>query len=172
MVPGTIYNIELELDDIANTFKVGNQLRLIITSSNYPRYNRNMNTGGEIHPNNNYDTLVNPLIATNSVYLNSNYPSKIVLPLGINSPLGTTANINVKFPVLFPNPTSNSFQLTGVNYNANVDIYSSTGILVQHITSYQENEKIDVNHLKTGIYIIRIRLNNGNIQTKKLIISE
>jgi predicted acyl esterase len=172
MVPGTIYNIELELDDIANTFKVGNQLRLIITSSNYPRYNRNMNTGGEMHPNNNYDTLVNPLIATNSVYLNSNYPSKIVLPLGINSPLGITANINVEFPVLFPNPTSNSFQLTGVNYNANVDIYSSTGILVQHITSYQENEKIDVNHLKTGIYIIRIRLNNGNIQTKKLIISE
>ena len=172
MVPGTIYNIQIELDDIANTFKAGNQLRLIITSSNYPRYNRNMNTGAEMHPNNNYDTLVAPLIATNYIYLNSNFSSKITLPLGFNSPIGISENGNNELPVLYPNPTTNSFQLNDVPYKSDVDIYNSTGVLVHHIAFYRENETIDVSNLEAGVYFVRILLNSGAVQTKKLIISK
>jgi predicted acyl esterase len=51
-------------------FLPDHQLRLIVSSSNYPRYNRNMNTGGEMYPNDNIDTLVNPNIAENTLYFN------------------------------------------------------------------------------------------------------
>ena len=172
MVPGTIYNIKIVLDDIANTFKAGNQLRLIITSSNYPRYNRNMNTGGEVHPNNNYDTLVNPLIASNTVYLNSDYPSKIILPSGINNPLSLAHNQTPSAPALFPNPTHTSFQLIGIEPKSDVLIYNMNGQLIRTINSYQEGEKIDVSALKNGVYLVRSQQYNGATQVRKLIIAQ
>ena len=81
LVPGTIYPITIELPDLAHTFMPGHQIRLNISSSNYPRFNRNMNTGGEMYPNGNGDTLVNPIIAHNTIHLNTNSPSQIILPI-------------------------------------------------------------------------------------------
>ncbi|MDG1333988.1 MAG: CocE/NonD family hydrolase [Crocinitomicaceae bacterium] len=173
MVPGTIYNIELELDDIANTFKAGHQVRLIITSSNYPRFNRNMNTGGEMHPNGNYDTLVNPLVATNTVFLNATHPSKIILPTGVNNPLMVAENPELESLEIFPNPTNSFIQLNGVEFNgkAHVDIYSVSGSLVHSAPLSHQDEKVSVNHLKEGMYILHLQLNNGETRTKRFVVS-
>ena len=71
IIPGTIYNCDIKLPNTAITFLAGHKIRVDITSSNYPRFNRNMNTGGALYPGNNLDTLVNPVIASNTVYTNS-----------------------------------------------------------------------------------------------------
>ncbi len=43
--PGEIYEIEIGLSGTANTFQVGHRIRLEISSSNFPWYDRNLNTG-------------------------------------------------------------------------------------------------------------------------------
>ena len=43
--PGRVYEIDIELSGTANTFEAGHRIRLEISSSNFPWYDRNLNTG-------------------------------------------------------------------------------------------------------------------------------
>ena len=45
ITPGQIYKYSIDLWATSNVFKAGHQLRLYISSSNFPRFNRNLNTG-------------------------------------------------------------------------------------------------------------------------------
>ena len=60
---------------IANVFGVGHRIRLEVSSSNFPRYDRNLNTGGD-----NYDES-EPVVARNAVHHSAEHPSRIVLPV-------------------------------------------------------------------------------------------
>jgi uncharacterized protein len=75
MEPGRIYKVTFQPIDFSNYFSPGHRLRLEISSSNFPRFDRNLNTGG-----NNYDET-NFVIAHNSVHHSSGYPSKITVPV-------------------------------------------------------------------------------------------
>jgi uncharacterized protein len=46
--PGKIYELRIDLAATANTFRAGHRIRLEVSSSNFPWYDRNLNTGG--HP--------------------------------------------------------------------------------------------------------------------------
>ena len=59
----------------ANTFLKGHRIRLEISSSNFPRYDRNLNTGG-----NNFDES-EPRRAQNTVHHSPEYRSRITLPV-------------------------------------------------------------------------------------------
>jgi uncharacterized protein len=59
----------------SNYFEKGHKIRIEISSSNFPRFDRNMNTGG-----NNYDE-VNGIIANNSIHHSAKFPSSISLPM-------------------------------------------------------------------------------------------
>jgi putative CocE/NonD family hydrolase len=48
MEPGTVYEITVDMTATANVFLPGHRIRLDISSSNFPRYDRNTNTGGVI----------------------------------------------------------------------------------------------------------------------------
>ena len=48
MNPGQIYEISVDLWATSNVFLSGHSLRLEISSSNFPRFDRNLNTGEEI----------------------------------------------------------------------------------------------------------------------------
>ena len=69
--------VELPLGplSVANVFGVGHRIRLEVSSSNFPRYDRNLNTGG-----NNYDES-EPAVARNAVHHSELRPSRIVLPV-------------------------------------------------------------------------------------------
>ncbi len=75
MEPGEIYEIRVELSELFFTFPAGHRLRIDITSSNYPRFDRNLNNGGEMYAPG--DTL----IATNLCYHEEAYPSRLLLPV-------------------------------------------------------------------------------------------
>ena len=70
-----VYKLDLTPMSTSNYFKKGHQIRIEISSSNFPRFARNLNTGG-----NNFDEKVG-LIAKNKVHHSSNYPSQIKLPI-------------------------------------------------------------------------------------------
>ena len=73
MEPGKVYKVTLQPLNTSNYFDVGHQLRIEISSSNFPRFDRNLNTGGT-----NYDEEKG-VIAHNAVHHSKQYPSQIVL---------------------------------------------------------------------------------------------
>ena len=70
-----VYEIELGPLSTANVFKAGHRVRIEVSSSNFPRYDRNLNTGG-----NNYDESEG-VTAHNTLHHSADYPSQIVLPV-------------------------------------------------------------------------------------------
>jgi putative CocE/NonD family hydrolase len=77
MEPGNIYELHIDLMATSNVFKEGHRIRLDISSSNFPRFDRNTNTGGTIATESEKDFVQ----AVNRVYHDSTYPSHLVLPI-------------------------------------------------------------------------------------------
>jgi len=75
MEPGKVYKITLPNMMTAIRFPKGHRIRLDIASSNFPLYERNLNTGG-----NNYDETA-WVIAQNSIHHGKQYPSYVSLPV-------------------------------------------------------------------------------------------
>jgi len=73
MEPGKVYPVTLQPMTTSNWFETGHRIRIEVSSSNFPRFDRNLNTGG-----NNYDETEG-LVARNSVHHSRQYPSKITL---------------------------------------------------------------------------------------------
>ncbi|KAA1188413.1 CocE/NonD family hydrolase [Pseudohalioglobus sediminis] len=78
MTPGDIYVADIDLHTTANTFKAGHRIRVEVSSSNYPRLERNLNTGG-----NNYDET-RYISARNRLLLGGQYASYIDLPINVS----------------------------------------------------------------------------------------
>jgi len=47
IVPGQVYRYEIDLWHTANVFQPGHRVREQVSSSNFPRFDRNLNTGAE-----------------------------------------------------------------------------------------------------------------------------
>jgi putative CocE/NonD family hydrolase len=75
MEPDGVYEVRVDLDVTSNFFGPGHRVRLEISSSNFPRFDRNLNTGG-----NNYDETEWE-VARNTVYHTQEYPSHVLLPV-------------------------------------------------------------------------------------------
>jgi len=75
MKPGVIYPITMQLYPTSNLFKAGHRIRLDISSSNFPRFDVNPNTG---EPLNAHRRIV---VAANTIYHDAAHPSHVVLPL-------------------------------------------------------------------------------------------
>ena len=75
MEPGTVYELQVELPPISNLFTRGHRIRVDISSSNFPRFDVNPNTGEPIGRHNGSQ------VARNTVFTDANRPSHIVLPI-------------------------------------------------------------------------------------------
>ncbi len=75
MNPGEVYKFTIDLVATSNVFLKGHKLRLEISSSNFPHYDRNMNTG----ENQGHSSRM--VKAINSVYHNNEHPSALILPV-------------------------------------------------------------------------------------------
>ncbi len=75
MKKGEVYKVDLTPMATSNYFEKGHRIRIEISSSNFPRFSRNLNTGG-----NNYDEKES-VIATNSIHHSKAHLSQIRLPL-------------------------------------------------------------------------------------------
>lgn len=75
MKPGEVYKVKIGKVYTSNLFKKGHRIQIYITSSKTPHYDPNPNTGTEIASEKN---MIN---ATNTIYHNSKYPSRVILPI-------------------------------------------------------------------------------------------
>jgi len=75
LIPGEIYKINIDLWATSNLFRKGHQIRLEISSSNFPRYDRNLNTGEDL------PTGKRMVEANQTVYHDRDHPSAVTLPV-------------------------------------------------------------------------------------------
>jgi hypothetical protein len=73
--PDEIYKFEIDLIATSHVFLIGHRLRLEITSSNFPRYDRNPNTGDELGVGNRH------IAAEQRIFHDAIRPSHLLLPL-------------------------------------------------------------------------------------------
>jgi putative CocE/NonD family hydrolase len=72
MEKGKIYKVTLQPLNTSNYFAPGHRIRIEVSSSNFPRFDRNLNTGG-----NNYDESKG-VVARNTIHHSKEYPSQVV----------------------------------------------------------------------------------------------
>ncbi|MEM7185796.1 MAG: CocE/NonD family hydrolase [Bacteroidota bacterium] len=75
MEKGEVYKVDLTPMATSNYFEKGHRIRIEVSSSNFPRFARNLNTGG-----NNYDESEG-VVAQNNVHHSRKYPSQIRIPV-------------------------------------------------------------------------------------------
>ena len=73
MEPGKVYKVALQPMTTSNFFPAGHRIRIEVSSSNFPRFDRNLNTGGK-----NYDESEG-VVAHNAVHHSKQYPSQVTL---------------------------------------------------------------------------------------------
>jgi uncharacterized protein len=73
--PGETYHVTVDLWATSNVFLAGHKLRLEVSSSNFPRFDRNLNTG-EIQAR-----ATRMIKATNAIYHDKAHPSALVVPV-------------------------------------------------------------------------------------------
>jgi putative CocE/NonD family hydrolase len=77
LTPGEVYEVTLDLSVTSNVFLPGHRIRLEVSSSNFPRFDRNTNSGGAITEDGEEDVVV----AVNRVFHGPGHPSRLVLPV-------------------------------------------------------------------------------------------
>lgn len=75
MRPGEIYLFTIDMQVTSNVFKAGHRIRVDLTSSNFPLWDRNLNTGND--PAADTDMQV----AHQTIYHDADHPSHLVLPV-------------------------------------------------------------------------------------------
>ncbi len=75
IVPGKVYEYKIDLWSTSNVFLKGHKIRVEVSSSNFPRFDRNLNTGG----NSSTDAVF--VKATNTIYHDAAHPSALLLPV-------------------------------------------------------------------------------------------
>ena len=73
--PGEMYHITVDLWATSNVFLAGHKLRLEVSSSNFPRFDRNLNTGEE------QARATRMIKATNVIYHEQARPSALIVPV-------------------------------------------------------------------------------------------
>jgi putative CocE/NonD family hydrolase len=72
---GQVYELEIPLPAVNHAFQAGHRIRLLVTSSRFPSYPRNLNTGDPIAD------ATEQRVATNTVHHDAAHPSRLVLPV-------------------------------------------------------------------------------------------
>ena len=75
MTPGEVYRFVIEMYPVSNLFRAGHRIRLTLSSSSFPKWYPNGNTGREM------DEDLPVIVAENTIYHDAARPSKVVLPI-------------------------------------------------------------------------------------------
>lgn len=75
LTPAKIYEYTIDLLDISNFFQKGHRIQVVVTSSNFPDFDRNLNTG------NSNENTAETQVAKQTIYHDAAHPSHILLPV-------------------------------------------------------------------------------------------
>lgn len=94
-----------------------------------------------------------------------NYEAKAIKPADLAI---TEAGVEKLFTIgVYPNPTSDFLSVRSSIGVKSVEIFDAAGNIVNAKTEKTEN--IDVRHLTKGVYVVKVNLENGKTQSKKIV---
>ena len=167
LIPGEIYEFEIDLNYTAYTIVPGHRLGLAVSSSNYPKYSVNPNTNEPV--NNSTDTLT----ALNTVYMGGNHPSVLILPIR-RSP--AVKEGNEILTDMFPNSivtSEKSITLNLTNYrreksSVHLALIDVSGRVIEQKEIFSGERAITLNLPEnSGVYFLR--LSGESAKTIKII---
>jgi predicted acyl esterase len=179
----TYYYFEFDLLPLGHTFGKNHQIKFLLSSSNYPKYQSNPhlpNEDGEFFrwapgDTDAYTYQGQSLTAQSAEItynFNTTYPSYVMLPkldssfyLGIKEKDKQSTQMSI-----YPNPTQGEVNVVwNTPIKGNIHVYDLAGKLVKSktITQDQTQQKIRVQSLLPGVYLVRIPELN---LTQKLIV--
>ncbi|MBC8145257.1 MAG: CocE/NonD family hydrolase [bacterium] len=143
MQQGFVYRAHVPMQNLAMTWRTGHRLRLLISGSNFPQFERNLNTGGALYGGN--DTLV----AFDTIHTGV-HPSRIRLPLA-NAVGGVEQATSVGHDVtIAPNPIHDDALVRLVLQSPQLVTVSITDLLGRTIRT------IDGGRLDAGVHVLTI----------------
>jgi len=160
-IPGQVYELIIDLPHISHGYGA-DVLSIDISSSNYPRFDANLNNGGAMY------TAGDTLIANNTIYYNSTYPSYISLPIHVWGSVNETENSTLLNT--FPNPTSNQINISlPSEENWNISITDITGKIISTQNYFGNKFNANVVEYSSGIYFIRLTNSKKEIYHSRFI---
>jgi putative CocE/NonD family hydrolase len=75
LTPGAAVKYEIDLWSTSNEFQTGHRIGLAVSSSNFPRFSRNLNTGGDNERESHFE------VARQTILHDAGHPSHLVLPV-------------------------------------------------------------------------------------------
>lgn len=158
VVPGNDYVLEVELSHLAQAFMPGHRLRLIISGSNYPRYDNNLNNGGLMYAAG--DTVSATLSVVSFSNTNASY---ISFPGEITTGIVQKESGN-EFRI-FPVPVTDILFIEGTKPAAWI-LTDMSGREIIHFHTEQYGN-LDVSFLAPGMYILKERTGSARYQIIK-----
>lgn len=172
MIPGNNYFVDIDFPNTSITFLQGHRMRIDVSSSNYPRFNRNMNTGQAMYPPplaTAGDTLVNPQIANNTIYTNSIYSSRVTVPCNAWPNAIEEPNQTYSFSV-YPNPAQNYVDvISNSNEVCTYTLMDASGRIVREQKSNSPVTRISLEGIAAGVYILQ-RFGTGGISIQEIVV--
>lgn len=168
---GEIYEYVFEMLPIAYTFGDGHRIKILISSSNYTRFQVNPNVPiepGEFFrrkPGDGQTYIFEgeeyaPRVAIQRVHFSPDHPTQISLPIYTKEYTGiddVEASESEQQMLVYPNPAEDVvtvFMDNGRNYNVN--ILNLDGSLVRAESSFKDHVNLDVSGLSQGVYFIEL----------------
>lgn len=165
MIPGQIYSIAIELPDVAITFPAGHKVRVDVTSSNYPRYDCNLNNGLQMY------VAGDTNVATQTIYFDTAHVSYLELPVADStvgfSEITKPEEINVD---VYPNPASGFVYVRTKNNSVKrielCDISGKRNFVSDNLLPVT---RIDLRNYSPGIYFLKAYSEKG-INVRKIAV--
>ena len=181
---GEVYAYSFNLLPIAYTFGQGHQVKVLISSSNWPRYQSNANVpieAGDFFRRSpedgrsyNYQgTTYAPRIARQNVFFNPDQPSRIMLPVfdGVSHPNEEKdPEIGDGNWLIYPNPVTDILNILTKNDGTyTIRIYDLSGNRVLAKADLSNKTTLDLSFLAKGVYVIQLEAENGDGHTEKFV---
>jgi|GEM_PF-180121 len=116
----------------------------------------------------NFDSSDKLFFDVNANWEQSIFPGTVMIrPILGSEPVASTniENLQQLNISVTPNPVQNSFEILGLNQQANISLYNVSGQLLV-AQNYQNGQQIDINHLAGGIYLLDVETANGRASLK------
>ncbi len=171
LIPNVPDTFNIDLWSTAQVFNTGHRLRVIISSSNYPRFEKNPNTGAPFQRDD-----PNFVIATQKIYRTQGMPSHLLLPVlpGINPAVREIPSKEyLAGNIYIPSVSKYPVIKLEINSAKDVDIYvyDILGRVVWHLRQRYEpgRYQIKLPELPSGVYFVSTNI-SVNGEAKKITV--
>jgi putative CocE/NonD family hydrolase len=188
MTPGQVYPVTIALQNLAMTFAAGHRLRILVSSSDYPRFDSNLNNGTALY------TPGDTLVASNFVYHEEAYPSRIILPVRTKtsvaaalqnvplsyhleqnypnpfSPLvrGTFGNLSTRIRFTLPRPGKVSLRVIDTTGREVATLLEGARAAGPHSLMW-DGKNTASEYVRSGVYFLRLEA-GGEVAVRKMAV--